>query len=116
MASSCATSTLERDDHRTLAFGCDDIAVVGRLENGEYQQVEIESDILGHGWFAAVVDVRRVVRGNGIPPRLSIKYFAHTYMREDRDFLFVLSQTDDGYRVETAQLMSARPRLAAKCD
>ncbi|GAA0448519.1 hypothetical protein GCM10009095_15280 [Sphingomonas molluscorum] len=35
---------------------------------------------------------------------LTVKYFAHTYMREDREFRFHLRPTEDGTYVVCAQL------------
>jgi hypothetical protein len=113
----CATLPVMSKEDRTLAFGCSDIVVIGRLKNGDYERVEIEGDLIGHGWISAELTVRKTLRGK--PPRsvLPVGYFAHTYMRDDRDFMFVLREAEDGtYSIETAQLMSANPRLASHCE
>lgn len=112
----CAAGQEASLDDRTLPFGCSDTVVVGRVENGEFEHVEIENDLLGHGWISATLKVRRVVRGERVPPVLPVRYFAHTYMREDRDFMFVLGRTDAGYEIKTGQLMSVRPLLATSCE
>lgn len=99
-----------------MAVDCDELVVVGRLKNGEYEHVEIEDDILGHGWITAELRVRSVEKGRSVRPQVPVRYFAHTYMREDRDFMFVLSpEPDGGYLVSTAQLMSYRPRWVNRC-
>ena len=104
-------------EHRTLPFGCNDLVVIARVKNGEWQQVEDPDDILGHGWFDATLRVRQVIKGRGSGRTMSVRYFAHTYMREDRDFMLVLSRQPDGSLViNSGQLMSARPKLAPRCD
>ena len=102
---------------RTLAFGCNDVIVVGRIENGALQPATSQHDLLGHGWISATLKVRKVIRGSGVPSVLPAKYFAHTYMRQDRDFMLVLARTrDGGYEINTGQPMALRPRLADRCQ
>jgi hypothetical protein len=115
IAAGCATEQQASVEDRSLAFGCADIAVIGTVENGTYKPVDDENDLLGHGWISAALHVRRVVRGAPIPSVLSVRYFAHTYMRDDREFMFVLKRGDAGYEIATGQLMSLRPRLADQC-
>ena len=102
-------------EDRTLSYGCSDIVVVGSVKNGAFEHVQSDNDILGHGWISGTLHVRKVVRGAHVPALLPIRYFAHTYMREDRDFMLVLSHTDTGYEITTAQLMWFRPLLASHC-
>lgn len=112
----CATAPQASLEDSTLPFGCADTVVVGRVENGAYQPVEAESDILGRGWISATLHVRKVVRGTPLPSVLPVRYFAHAYMRHDRDFMFVLKRTSAGYEITTGQLMSVRPLLASHCE
>ena len=103
-------------EDRTLSYGCSDTVVVGRIKNGDYAPVHDDEDILGHGWIGASIKVRRLVRGAKLPSSLTIKYYAHTYMREDRDFMFVLSENGKGgFELKHAQLMSVRPIIPAHC-
>ncbi len=103
-------------EDRTLPFGCHDLVVIGRVKNGEWHRVGAPDDILGHGWADATLTVRRVVRGSAISGTLPVRYFAHTYMRDDRDFMLVLSRGPDGsWVIETGQIMSAHPKLAGQC-
>jgi len=44
----------------------------------------------------AGLSVLRVINGKGINPTMSVRYFSHTYMRDDQDFMFVLSKQPDG--------------------
>ena len=104
-------------DDRTLSYGCDDLVVVGRVQNGEWRHVNDPDDILGHGWVDATLKVRRVIKGIGLRRTARIRYFAHTYMRDDHDFMLVRSRKPDGsFVINTGQLMSAHPRPAARCD
>ena len=117
LTSACATVQSATIEDRTLSHGCSDTIVVGRIKNGEYKSVKNDEDILGHGWIDAHAEVKRLVRGGEVPSSLPIKYYAHTYMREDRDFMLVLSGSHSaGFELRHAQLMSVRPRIAAKCD
>jgi hypothetical protein len=112
----CATGQDASLDDRTLSFGCSDTVVVGRIENSAYEPVEKENDLIGHGWTSAKLKVRKVVRGDRVPPVLPVRYFAHASMRQDRDFMLVLGRTAAGYEIKTGQLMSAKPLLATSCD
>lgn len=113
----CTTASSVADEDRELPFGCDDVVLVGRLKNGDYQPVDDEGDILGHGWITAKLQVRRVVGGAKVPSVVPVRYLAHTYMREDREFMFVVRRTTDGiYVIKTAQVMSVRPKLASHCN
>lgn len=116
IATGCATDQQTSVADRTLAFGCTDSVVVATVENGAYQPVDDRSDLLGHGWISATLHVRDVVRGPSVPLTLPVRYFAHTYMREGREFMLVLKRRDAGYELGPGQLMSLRPRLAARCD
>lgn len=115
LTGACATTPQASIEDRTLSFGCNDTVVVGRIENGAYRPVKSENDPLGHGWISATLKVKRVVRGSSVPVVLPVEYFAHEYLRSDRDFMFVLRRTPSGYRISTAQLMWLRPRLASQC-
>lgn len=115
LATGCATAPQASVEDRTLAFGCADSVVVGTVENGAYRPVDDQYDLIGHGWISATLYVRTVVRGPSVLPTLPVRYFAHTYMREGREFMLVLKRRDAEYEIATGQLMSLRPRLAARC-
>lgn len=115
LMAACATGQEASLEDRTLPFGCSDTVVVGRVENGTYEPVESENDLIGHGWISATLKVRKVVRGERVPPVLPVRYFAHTYMRQGRDFMLVLGRTGAGYEIKIGQLMSVRPMLASSC-
>ena len=105
------------DEYRILTFGCSDRVVVGRVKNGDFHPVIDPDDFLGHGWIDAELKVKRVVKGTKIGPKLQVRYFAHTYMRDDRDFMFVLTSQPDGkLLIRKGQLMSMHPRLAGQCN
>ena len=109
-----AVSAKARDD---IVYGCSDLVVVGRLAKQDYQHVEIEDDLLGHGWVTADVKVDEVVFGHPRDSKLPIRYFAHTYMREDRDFVFVLRPIENGrHLVRSARLMETNPEIADRCS
>jgi hypothetical protein len=103
-------------DERTLAYRCGDTVVIGRVESAGYESIDDADDFPGRGIIRATVKVRKTVRGTALPKTIPVTYVAHVYMRSDRDFMLVLNKkNDDVFSVATAQLMSARPRLAAEC-
>lgn len=114
--SSCATVPEASTVDTTLAYGCEDLIVIGRLTNGDYyQHVQIENDMLGHGWFSAELLVKRSIKGEPTSKTLPVRYFAHTYLRSDRDFLFVLTPHENGYEVTYRRMMPAKTRIAEAC-
>jgi len=117
MTAACASRPQVSLEDRILPFGCNDIVVVGRVQNGSFELDKSEDDLIGHGWILATIKVRKVVKGADIPPILPVKYFAHTYMRQDSDFMLVLERAHSGvYEIKTGQLMRLRPKLASSCD
>ncbi|MFC0588105.1 hypothetical protein ACFFF7_01625 [Novosphingobium aquiterrae] len=112
-----ATRDEARIEDRTLENSCDDVVVIGKIDNGKYQHVSNPDDLIGHGWFDATISVRKVVRGPRLPKVIPVRYFAHTYMREDREFMFVLNRTENGILViRTGQTTALRPTLSTPCE
>lgn len=99
-----------------LSYRCDDVVVIGRLQNLSYTHEEIEDEKIGHGWMMAHLTVRKVVRRTPGKSVLRVRYFGHTYMRQDRDFMFVLRPAEEGFTIANARLMSGRPRLSPQCS
>lgn len=117
ITSACSTVSPVPIEDRTLSYGCSDAVAVGRLDNGAYEtRSGSADDLIGYGRFAATLNVRRVVSGASLPATLPVRYFAHTYMRDDRDFMFVLTPVDGGFEIASAQLMSVRPRAVRDCS
>jgi hypothetical protein len=117
MATACAINSSVGAEDRTLPYGCNDLVLVGRIiENGAYEPVEDEDDLIGHAWITARIKVKKILRGTNVPAVLPVRYFAHAYMREDRDFMFVIRNAEKSYEIEAGQPMSVHPRLAARCD
>ena len=116
LVAGCASTETASLADRTLQYGCNDLVVIGRLKNeGDYSPLEAKGDILGHGVMTATISVHRVVRGAHVPSRLPVSYAGHTFLRDDRDFMFVLERNRAVYTISTAQLMTARPLLATHC-
>jgi len=115
LTSACATMQHASLEDRTLPYGCSDIVAVGSVTNRAYEPVANNDDLIGHGWISATLHVRKTIRGASLPAALPVRYFAHTYMRQGRDFLLVLKRDGAGYEIAAGQLMSARPLLASHC-
>ena len=116
LSAGCATVPEASLEDRTLSYGCKETVVVGTVTNGAFAPVEANGDILGHGWVSATLHVRKVVRGERLPAVQPVRYFAHTYMRQDQPFMLVLKHIGAGYEIKTGQLMRLRPLLASHCD
>lgn len=103
-----------------VSYRCGDLVVIGRFENLDYEPtVEIEGDLIGHGWFTARVRVRRVVAGRAEGRVVAVRYFAHTYYRDDREFVLVINRAEpDRNVIRSAHLIDGRrrPRLARSCN
>ncbi|MBI5940966.1 MAG: hypothetical protein HY859_11120 [Caulobacterales bacterium] len=119
LSTACTTDAAIGSDQPRLAFACGDIVVEGKLKNlGAGKTERIEGDVLGHGWFSAEIRIRRHLAGPMVGPRLQVRYFGHTWMREDRDFVFVVALSGDGkgYIINRAALASTHPRLKDECS
>ncbi len=117
-APACADGD-EADSSEVVPYGCNDVVVVGRVNNLSFTHIEKPDDILGHGWITAQLRIKKLLKGHAAGRILPVKYFAHTYMRENRDFLFVLSPVDGGsYEIIDGRLFDGARRaiLAAKCE
>jgi hypothetical protein len=104
-----------------IQYSCDDVVVVARITNNfDYEHVEIEDDILGHGWMTGTLNVIEHLRGPS--PRLPVKirYFAHTWRRFDGQFLLVLHRDPDAqeYRIQLAHALRRNDdtELADRCS
>ena len=116
LLAACVTTEPTSEENRTLEFNCQETVVIGKLTNEEtYERVPIENDLIGHGWMEATLHVRRTVHGAKISGDVPIRYFGHTYIREDRSFMFVLSHDETGYEIEIGQLMSVGPKAVSVC-
>lgn len=113
----CAKAQSVSIEDRTLSYGCGDTVVVGRIENGDYTPVQDDEDIIGRGWIDVHIRVKRHLKGAKVATSLPIRYYAHTLIGDDRDFIFVLSGNgNEGFEIKHAQLMSVRPIIPAECE
>jgi hypothetical protein len=102
-----------------VTYRCEDVVVVGRFHNGNYQHVEIEDDILGQGWMTARIRVRRVLFGSVHERVVPVRYFGHAFYREDRDFVLVIRPMEsDRHFIRSAHLVDEgeRPQLQRNCQ
>jgi len=80
-----------------FALPSGDVIVIGRVENVSSEPVDDPHDLLGHGWFSGNLHVSRVESGR-LPSRIvPVRYFGHTWLREDVNFRFHL-RADEGGR------------------
>ncbi|RIV78221.1 hypothetical protein [Pelagerythrobacter aerophilus] len=102
---------------RYLEFGCEDIAVVGRIKT--LNQTAIQGSDPLSDWQSAYqlqIHIKRVVRGSERRRLVLATAIAHAQIRDDRDFLIVLTPDGaGGYSVAAASLWQYRPKLSASC-
>jgi hypothetical protein len=101
----------------TVEYGCQDVVVIGRIRTLSYTDLTTSDDILGHGQFSMRVDVKRLVRGR-LPQRsVAVSRIAHGQLRNDRDFLVVMSPAEGEYTLKSAALWGPRPhpRVSDHC-
>ena len=100
-----------------LAYSCGDLVLIGRIRDQTFTPIEDARDLIGHGRIDMVIDVKRTLRGKSSKPSLLAAATAHTFVREDRDFLFVVRSASDGrYQVRQLWPSERLPRLAERCS
>ena len=101
-----------------LEFGCNDVAVVGRIKT--LGQTAIQGSDPLPGWQSAYqlqVEIERVVRGSERRRVVPATAIAHAQIRDDRDFLIILTPDGKGgYSLARASLWQYRPKLSASCS
>jgi hypothetical protein len=103
------------DDVTPIAYGCNEVVVVGRSHTIGVEAPSSEGDFLGHGRYAMQVTIKRVLRGKETRRVVPASGYSHGQMREDVDFWMVLVPAPSGYVVRTANLASIPYRLAPAC-
>ena len=119
----CAAPAQAASDDSHITYGCDDLVVVGRLNNLTYDLIEDPDDLLGHGVVNARVRIKQVLHGSA-GNRVDVRYVAHAMFIESDDFLLVLKPQKSGtYWLDSANLMDDRfylnrspPVLASRCS
>ena len=118
LAAGCATAQDGADNSSPVPYGCGQLVVIGQLENKDYELLNIEGDILGHAIIRADLHVSRFVRGGRASSKLSIQYYAHSSLREDAAFMFVLDRPEQGqvYTLSSAHLMDTHTHPSSRCE
>lgn len=117
-----ASSGVASDGKKAIDHRCGDIVVIGTIQNvrGVWEHVEIEDDLLGHGWATAYVRIKHVINGNEARSSIYAKYFDHTYRAfvPGRQYLLVLQPRNDRiYTIRSIQRWDSETRsnLARTC-
>lgn len=100
-----------------VQFACHDVVVIGKVSSTAYHGQGDPNDPIGYGQIDASVSINRVLHGSTTRQSVPITYFAHTFMRNDRDFVLVLRLSKAGiYSVVDARRVYGRlPPMAARC-
>ena len=101
-----------------LEFGCGDLAVVRRIRTvGETPAQGADPLPNWRSAYRLEIQIKRVVRGVERRRVVSATGIAHAQIRDDRDFLIVLTpDSTGGYSLATASLWRNRPRLGGSCS
>lgn len=115
-----ATPAVSRSEHRVqvVDFGCRDLVAIGRIRTLKFDDLSLPDDLLGHGRFWMDVSLKKVLKGKERRSGVPTTQIAHAQLREDRDFLVVLSPMENGaYSLKSAQLWKQRPKpvLSKSC-
>lgn len=74
-----------------------DVVAVGTLENLDSESRPLDSDdLIGQGVFTAKFHVKRVESGTLTKEIVPVRYFGHTWLREDVRFRFHLRPKEGG--------------------
>ena len=74
-----------------------DFVAIGRLKNHQSEPIDPDpDDLIGHGWFNAEFHVSRNEIGRLPSKVVRVRYFAHTWLREDTEFRFRLRPSGNG--------------------
>lgn len=74
-----------------------DVEVYGRLKNlYVYEPTNDPDDLLGHGWMTAEFRVERVLKGPKPPRVITVRYFGHTFIQDNRKMRLKLRRGGDG--------------------
>ena len=94
---SACGSIVDRGPEVGAAISSQDLIVVGRLAHQSAEPPDLDSgDLLGHGWFFADFIVRKIEVGDIPKGTVRVRYFGHTYLRDDVNFRFHLRPTGEG--------------------
>ena len=113
---SCATYVV--DEQAVVEHGCDDVVVLGRAKTLSYSLLERESDSIGFSLFKFEITVKRVLYGSEPRRVVNASSIAHGHLRDDLDFIFVLTPSAGDYEIESGTIWKMRPRpvLAKVCS
>jgi hypothetical protein len=79
------------------SFKNGDVIAVGRLKKQNSDLVEPDpEDMIGHGWFTATFHVAHTESGRLPAKVVRVRYFGHTFLREDIKFRFHLRPSGSG--------------------
>jgi hypothetical protein len=108
-------AAMERGE--TISYGCNEVVAIGRVKTLNYTDLTTEDDLLGRGRFSTQITIKRLLRGDEPRRVVPASRIAHGQLREDHDFLLVLTPAEDQeYVLRTGSLwQEPRPVLAESC-
>ena len=91
------TSVADLGPPTDFSISSHDVIAIGKLENLASEPGQVDpGDLLGHGWFSANFHVSRIEAGRLANRVIPVRYFGHTWLREDMEFRFRLRPTESG--------------------
>lgn len=101
-----------------VKYGCTDLVAIGRIKTLNFDELSLPDDLLGNGRFWMDVTLKKIFRGKERRSGVPATQIAHAQLRQDRDFIIVLSPMESGaYTLKSAHLWKQHPRpiLAKTC-
>lgn len=123
LASLAGCVTMQDHERRdSFEYGCRDLVVIGRIMTVGSEPIEEPADpesLTISNWrskYQLQIHIKRVIRGIEPSKIVPANVVSHSQIRDDRDFLIVLSpNAAGGYSLEAANLWEFRPALREPC-
>lgn len=112
---SCATDLAE--EQIFVEHGCDDLVVVGRGKSIKFTDLSTSDDLF-RGVFQMEIRIEHILFGSESNPVITALRYGYASLRDDLDFVFVLSENENGHIVKDADIWNSRSTviLESNCD
>lgn len=101
-----------------VSYACSDVVIIGHVRYQTFTPISDAGDLVGHGHIDMTIDVKRKLAGDIAATTIPASGIAHTFIREDRDFLLVLRPAPEGrYALQQGRILESgdEPSLAKDC-
>ncbi len=126
LLAACATD--RETTHTNVEYGCKDVVFLGRVVSVDHNDNIPDKDrciytsdgecLEWRARYDLEISVKQVLRGSESNSVVSASYIAHGQIRDDLDFMFVLTPAADGYDMKEAHISDrfSQNTLADTCS